>query len=1648
MKNLATTAAERIRQGLSRGRATIVAMLLGGSLFAWWMVARADRELREALIQQAQLVAQALDVDHVRAMTGTRADRLRPDYAQLKQRLAAVCAANRQCRFLYLMGCKQDGTVFFLADSEPPGSPLESSPGQVYDEASNDCRGVFSSQTAIVEGPISDRWGQWVSAMVPLAHPTTGDVVALLGMDVDAREWRLNVAAQSALPVGLMLLLLIGAGTALIASRRVGVSPKPVSARLLPPLAAMVVVLIVGAGGAVWQEHQRELADKVTSLTAVIDRDLNAALDQQGRGLAAAIAPIAADATVKEALGQRDTDRLFSDWQPLFQKLHQDINLTHFYFFDAQRVCLLRIHSPEKRGDRIDRFTALEAERTGKTASGIELGPLGTFTLRVVSPVVDGDRLVGYVEFGKEIEELLDGIRDLPGVDLAVVIDKQHLQRPTWERGMRLLGREADWDRLPDSVIIYASQGRLPDAFLPTARLGAPDRLMPDEADTEFSLDGNRWQVSAIPLRDASDETVGSLLVMRDISADEAAFARLATFGGAAGAVLLALLLGFIHVLLRQTDAGIRAQQAELRASEERLSATLRSIGDGVVACDVEGRIATLNAVAEKLTGWTTDEARGRRVEEIFRIIHAETRQEAEVPIGRALREDRVVELANRTALIARDGSERHIADSCAPIHDAAGRVIGAVLVFRDVTAEYLHREQLRESKARFDQLAEQNRTIAWEIDASGLYTYVSHVMEQILGYRADELVGRVHFHELHPESGRETFKAKAFEVFASQKPFVHVENAVQAKDGRVLWFSTNGIPLLDSDGTLRGYRGSDTDITERKKTEAALVESEKRHRLLIEHAVSGIAVHEIVLDASGRPVDYIFLDANPAFETHTGLRVDHILGRRASEVLPGIEKEPFIEMYGNVVATGEAISVEQYSEVLGRHYFINAYRLDKRRFATVFADITARKQAEETIRNDRWRLQSIIDGTQAGTWEWNVQTGETIFNETWARILGYTLAELEPISIETWQSLAHPDDFKRSAELLERHLAGELASYDCECRMRHKNGHWVWVLDRGKIITRTDDGKPLMMFGTHTDITERKRAEEALLESEARIRAITDSAHDAILMIDPRGDISYWNPAAESILGYRKEEAIGQCLHKLVVPNEYFDAHQRAFSEFVRTGLGNAVGKTVELVARRKDGREIAVALSLSAVSLQGQWHAIGILRDTSDRKRAEQELKQTVEALESANRALEEFSQLTESATRAKSEFLANMSHEIRTPMTAILGYADVLLNEPGIDRSPPDRIEAIRTIQRNGTYLLDLINDILDLSKVEAGKMHVERTACAPMQVLADVASLMRVRADAKRLPLTVECTGCVPATIQNDPLRLRQVLINLVGNAIKFTEKGSVRIVARLAQRLGKQPLLQVDVIDTGVGLTPQQMSGIFQPFNQADSSTTRKFGGTGLGLTISKRLAEVLGGDITVSSVPGKGSTFSLTVETGDLAGVPMLQSPVEVATAPPPTAARPAPSATRLDGRILLAEDGLDNQRLIHLLLTKAGASVTLAENGQVVCELALAARDKGEPFDVILMDMQMPVMDGYQATYYLRCEGYTGPILALTAHAMAGAEAKCLAAGCDGYLTKPLDRASFLPAIASWLQPSLPLLSTARPLDDASGRTRGESRD
>ncbi len=530
------------------------------------------------------------------------------------------------------------------------------------------------------------------------------------------------------------------------------------------------------------------------------------------------------------------------------------------------------------------------------------------------------------------------------------------------------------------------------------------------------------------------------------------------------------------------------------------------------------------------------------------------------------------------------------------------------------------------------------------------------------------------------------------------------------------------------------------------------------------------------------------------------------------------------------------------------------------------------------------------------------------------------------------------------------------------------------------------------------------KRSSE-LQERSADLKAITDSAFDAIVMMDALGHVSYWNPAAERILGYTSSEVIGQDLHGLIVPARYRDGFNAGFLRFQQTGQGAALGKTHDLEAIHKDGQEIPVQISLSAIETNGAWHAVGILRDTTERKFADEALRQaTARASEQAAKA--------ELANQAKSEFLANMSHEIRTPMNGVIGMTEQLLDSALTSQQR----HCAEVIRDSSEALLNLINGILDLSKVEAGKLDLEVLDFDISAVFNHLTRIFAQQARNKGLEFITTIDPDVPRALRGDPGRLRQVLVNLAGNAVKFTATGVVTVRVGLADAALGAIGLRFVVSDTGIGIAADKQALLFEKFSQADVSTTRHYGGSGLGLAISKQLVQLMGGDIGVESTEGHGTSFWFTLPLAQSLSLTQLNpNPLQ------PTAPAIGKLPTWQGLRALLAEDNIINQKVAVGFLQKLGLRVDVVGNGSDACQ-ALTS----EVYDVVFMDLQMPVMDGLDATRLLRSSQATInpglPVIAMTANAMVGARQQCLEAGMNDYITKPVTTRSLAHVLEKWM--------------------------
>ena len=655
---------------------------------------------------------------------------------------------------------------------------------------------------------------------------------------------------------------------------------------------------------------------------------------------------------------------------------------------------------------------------------------------------------------------------------------------------------------------------------------------------------------------------------------------------------------------------------------------------------------------------------------------------------------------------------------------------------------------------------------------------------------------------------------------------------------------------------------------------------------------------------------------------------------------------------------------------------------------------VASQKALVESER--RWVL--ALEGAGLGVWDWNAQTGTVFFSRHWKAMLGYSEKEVGN-SLKQWSDRIHPHDLPRCQADRERHFRGETAVYRNEHRVRAKDGSWRWILDQGMVFERSPSGDPLRVVGTYTDVTERQRSEQALLEKQT---ALSEAQRIARI-----GSWS-WQLASGALMCSEETLRLFGMSPDASIPS------RDAFLALLHPDDRALVDVWVDacIAGKNTPDREFRIASpdgELRVLNCRGflQRDAqnqplamVGTVQDITERKALERELDQHRHHLEnlvqSRTAELESARAEAERLARVKTEFLANMSHEIRTPLNAVLGLAQIGAR----DSAGRAAHATFARIREAGVHLLGVINDVLDFSKLEAGRVVVDRQPLALAAVIDNVHSLISERAVSKGLRFGVDLAPGLPGWVAGDAQRLRQILVNLLANAIKFTDRGEVRLQVR---RTGADTYFEVS--DTGIGMTDEQVGRLFQSFEQADNSTTRRFGGSGLGLAISQTLANQMDGEIVVTSTSGAGSTFTLRLPLP--ATEPALAQPQQ----PMPASQR------RLEGLRLLAAEDVDVNRLVlEDLLTHEGAQVQFAEHGQQALD---RLQESGvSAFDAVLMDIQMPVMDGYQATQRLRDIAPGLPVIGLTAHALGEERDRCLAAGMVDHVTKPIDADVLVAAI------------------------------
>ena len=798
------------------------------------------------------------------------------------------------------------------------------------------------------------------------------------------------------------------------------------------------------------------------------------------------------------------------------------------------------------------------------------------------------------------------------------------------------------------------------------------------------------------------------------------------------------------------------------------------------------------------------------------------------------------------------------------------------------------------------------------------------------------------------------------------------------------------------TEALARANKALREEIRERQATEAELAASRDEARRLA--AVAERTDNGVVILTPDGEVEWV----NIGFERILGYTLEEMRGRRPTPILqgPGTDHEMVAYMRGMIEQRrGFDTEIVYYTKSgQARWLQVNSQPIHDESgrfsgFMVMVSDITERKLIMEEIRTLAMRLQMATEGSGVGIWDLNLQTNELVWDETM-----YTMYGIRPESFghvyEAWRDSLHPDDLKRVESRLKDAVRSK-PRFSSTFRILLPGGE-VRHISAVATIERNSEGRAVRVVGINQDITEQVRDQETLRRSAINLEHTGQIARIGGWELDLRTQRLYWSKQVRRI--HEVDDDFEPTLES-AVGFYASDEARELISSAVQNGIEHGEAWDIVTQIMTAKGNRLWVRAMGEPVFENGQCVCLsGAFQDVTQQKRAELELEKARLVAETAN--------------ASKSEFLANMSHEIRTPMTAIVGYAD-LLSEPGLDaRMRQDHVE---TIRRNGAHLLAIINDILDISKIEAGKMTLECIDILPRTVISEVTQLMQVRAVAKNLSFETKYEGRIPAVIQCDPVRFRQILMNLVGNAIKFTEIGGVSITTSFEDSDGEGSLL-IRVRDSGIGISKEHGERLFKNFVQGDASTTRRYGGTGLGLQISQRLAEMLGGEITFTSRMWEGSEFVLRLNLG--AANEIAFESEAVPTPEDPSWNLPAGASNGLQGkRVLLVEDGKDNQRLISYHIRKAGADVLVAQNGSEGIEVF----EKSGPFDLVLMDMQMPVMDGYTAARELRKLGVRTPIIALTAHAMSGDRQRCIESGCDDYATKPIDRDRLLRLATRW---------------------------
>ncbi len=926
-----------------------------------------------------------------------------------------------------------------------------------------------------------------------------------------------------------------------------------------------------------------------------------------------------------------------------------------------------------------------------------------------------------------------------------------------------------------------------------------------------------------------------------------------------------------------------------------------------------------------------------------------------------------------------------------ARVRRRTGELDDVIEALRDEIAERKRVEaSLRESEAQFKTLAEAIPQQVWTAQPDGALDYVNQRVLEYFGRTSDDMIGWNWMDVVHPDDVSEAL-ARSLHSLQTGEPY-EVEFRLKRADGAYRWNLGRAVPLRDDEGRIVQWFGTNTDIAERKQAEAALRESEERFRLLVEGTKDYVmflmdAERNVVHWNAGaeRVIGYDKLEVLGQSGDLIFTPEDRAAGAPEQEARQAIEDGRVDDRRWHLRKDGTLFWAEGVMTAL--------HNADGQLhgFAKIMRDATAEKQTEQALRESEAQFKTLIEAIPQQVWTAWPDGAPNYLNRRVREQFGCTF---EQMLEGNWVQMIHPGDVARTVARWT-HALKTGAVYETEFRLKTSaDGAYRWNLSRA-LPLRDDEGRIVQWFGTNTDIDERKEAEAALRQSEARKGAILETALDCIITIDHQGKVLDWNPAAEKTFGYSRQEAVGQLMAELIVPAAMREQHIQGVAHYQAGRESAVLGKRLELPAVRADGSEIVVEVSTNAIPTDGPPLFTSHVRDITERKQSEEALKAATAEAERAN--------------AAKSEFLSRMSHELRTPMNSILGFGQLL----EMDELNVEQTQGVQQILKAGRHLLELINEVLDIARIESEQMPVEIETVPVVETLMGALELVRPLAAARGIELRDDCGTDAGLFVLADRRRLKQVLLNLLANAVKYNRDGGAATLSCAATAAGR---LRIAISDTGPGLAPEQISRLFTPFERLGAEQSG-IEGTGLGLALSKRLVEAMGGEISVQSVVGEGSTFAVEL--------PLAQEQTALSQAShdsPATAARQPVEAGETQAVVLYIEDNPANFGLVqNILRHRSEIKLLAAMRGSA--GLALAQRHRP---DLILLDFHLPDMSGDEVLLRLRAEARTRdiPVIVVSADATPHRIEQMQAAGVVEYLTKPLDVKQFLTVLDKNLKP------------------------